>query len=108
VGDLPAIVGTTVYRIVQEALSNVVRHAHGAAATVRLCGERDGVTVVIVNGPGDRAGSGAPDGPDRVRHGLIGMRERVAQLAGELSHGPEPDGGFRVTAWLPAPVRDPG
>jgi signal transduction histidine kinase len=62
VGDLPAIVGTTVYRIVQEALSNVVRHAHGAAATVRLCGERDGVTVVIVNGPGDRAGSGHPTG----------------------------------------------
>jgi signal transduction histidine kinase len=108
VGDLPATLGTTVYRIVQEALSNVVRHADGAAAMVRLSRERGGVTVAVVNGPGDRAGFVAPDDPDRVRHGLVGMRERVAQLGGELSHGPEPDGGFRVTAWLPALVERDG
>jgi signal transduction histidine kinase len=103
VGDVPATVGTTVYRIAQEALSNVVRHAQGAAATVRLSRARGGVAVTIVNGPGGRGGLVAPDDPDRTRHGLTGMRERVAQLGGELSHGPEPDGGFRVTAWLPDP-----
>jgi signal transduction histidine kinase len=108
VGDVPATVGTTIYRIVQEALSNVVRHANGAAATVRLSGERGGVTVTIVNGPGGRAGFAAPDDPCRARHGLIGMRERVTHLGGELSHGPEPDGGFRVTAWLPGTVGDNG
>jgi signal transduction histidine kinase len=105
-GDVPATVGTTIYRIVQEALSNVVRHANGAAATVQLSREREGVTVTIVNGAGGRAGFAALDDPDRARHGLIGMRERVAHLGGELSHGPEPDGGFRVTAWLPGPAGD--
>jgi signal transduction histidine kinase len=108
VGDVPATVGTTIYRIVQEALSNVVRHANGAAATVRLSRERDGVTVTIVNGPGGRAGFPAPDDPGRARHGLIGMRERVTHLGGELSHGPEPDGGFRVTAWLAGAVGNNG
>jgi signal transduction histidine kinase len=108
VGDLPATVGTTVYRIVQEALSNVVRHAHGAAATVRLSREHGGVAVTVVNGPGGRSSLAAPDDPDRVRHGLIGMRERVAQLGGELFHGPEPAGGFRVTAWLPVPAGERG
>jgi signal transduction histidine kinase len=108
VGELPATVGTTVYRIVQEALSNVVRHAHGAAATVRLSREHGGLAVTVVNGPGGRSSLAAPDDPDRVRHGLVGMRERVAQLGGELFHGPEPAGGFRVTAWLPVPAGDRG
>jgi signal transduction histidine kinase len=107
VGDVPATVGTTIYRIVQEALSNVVRHADGAAATVHLSRERGGVAVTVVNGPGVRAGFVAPDDPDRARHGLVGMRERVTHLGGELSHGPEPDGGFRVTAWLPGRAGDP-
>lgn len=106
VGDLPATVGTTLYRIVQEALSNVVRHAHGAAATVLLSRRHGGVAVTVVNGPAGRAGLAAPDEPDRTRQGLNGMRERVAHLGGELSYGPEPHGGFRVTAWLPAPTEE--
>ena len=102
VGELPAVVGTIVYRMVQEALSNVLRHTGGAAATVRLRAERGGVEVEVVNGPGGRAGL-PPDDPDRSRHGLTGMRERVAQLGGELIHGTVPGGGFRVSAWLPRP-----
>ncbi|MEV0109897.1 sensor histidine kinase [Nocardia sp. NPDC050799] len=107
-GELPATVGTTAYRIVQEALSNVIRHAQGAAATVRLEQEREGLAVTIVNEPGARRSIAVPDDPERPRHGVIGMRERAEHLGGELSHGPTTGGGFRVRAWLPIrPIADP-
>lgn len=106
---VPDTVGTTVYRIVQEALSNVVRHADGASATVRVSRDRAGLAVTVVNTPGSRGTVAALEDPYRSRHGVTGMRERVALHGGHFSHGPEPGGGFRVTAHLPLPTgTEPG
>ncbi|MFH9238814.1 histidine kinase [Streptomyces anulatus] len=85
------------YRIVQEALSNVMRHAPGASAGVAIGHRPSGVTVRVVNSPPDRQAGPSPG----VRHGLLGMRERTAMLGGELATGPTPDGGWEVTAILP-------
>ncbi|MFD6474534.1 sensor histidine kinase [Streptomyces anulatus] len=85
------------YRIVQEALSNVMRHAPGASAGVTIGHRPSGVTVRVVNSPPDRPAVPSPG----VRHGLLGMRERTAMLGGELATGPTPDGGWEVTAILP-------
>ncbi|MGX1949400.1 sensor histidine kinase [Streptomyces anulatus] len=85
------------YRIVQEALSNVMRHAPGASAAVAIGHRPSGVTVRVVNSPPDRPAAPSPG----VRHGLLGMRERTAMLGGELATGPTPDGGWEVTAILP-------
>ncbi|MEU0102149.1 sensor histidine kinase [Streptomyces sp. NPDC006267] len=88
------------YRIVQEALSNVMRHAPGASARVEIAHRSTGLTVRVVNSPPDRPAAPSPG----VRHGLLGMRERTAMLGGELATGPTPDGGWEVTAILPAGV----
>ncbi|MFI7083192.1 histidine kinase [Streptomyces anulatus] len=85
------------YRIVQEALSNVMRHAPGASAGVAIGHRPSGVTVRVVNSPPDRPAGPSPG----VRHGLLGMRERTVMLGGELATGPTPDGGWEVTAILP-------
>jgi signal transduction histidine kinase len=92
---LPAGMGTTIYRIVQEALTNVVKHADPTRARVVLTRTNDVVTVEVVD-----------DGVGLLRrsddgHGLIGMRERVELFEGELHAGPLPAGGFRVAARLP-------
>ena len=92
---LPASVDLSAYRILQEALTNVRKHAGGAAATVRL-GWRAGALEIAVRD----AGAGA-DGMDGGGHGLVGMRERVRLHGGELRTGPAPGGGFEVTAVLP-------
>ncbi|MFH9136393.1 sensor histidine kinase [Streptomyces sp. NPDC017524] len=94
---LPPGVELSAYRIVQEALSNVMRHAPSASAEVVIGHRPAGLTVRVVNSPSDRP---APPSPG-VRHGLLGMRERVAMLGGELATGPTPDGGWEVTALLP-------
>ncbi|MBR7678511.1 sensor histidine kinase [Streptomyces daliensis] len=109
VDGLPQAVQLSAYRIVQEALANVVRHAPGARTTVSVTAPAasakkkavlKGLTVLVVNGP-----SPAPDGPpletSGTGHGLIGMRERVRLVGGSLDTGPLPDGGFRVAATLP-------
>lgn len=85
------------YRIVQEALSNVMRHAPGARAEVVIGHRPAGLTVRVVNSPPDRPAAHSPG----IRHGLLGMRERAAMLGGELTTGPTPDGGWEVTAILP-------
>ncbi|MFI8520586.1 sensor histidine kinase [Streptomyces sp. NPDC085481] len=93
------------YRIVQEALSNVMRHAPGARASVAVHYHRDGLTVRITNtAPVRRSGPVAADRAREPGHGLLGMRERTAMLGGELAAGPTPDGGWDVTATLPAPL----
>ncbi|MFD0369828.1 sensor histidine kinase [Streptomyces sp. NPDC127114] len=93
------------YRIVQEALSNAVRHAPGARAVVRTHYHRGGLTVRITNTAPARPPGPAPAGPGgEPGHGLLGMRERTAMLGGELAAGPTPDGGWEVTATLPAPL----
>ncbi|WPB93097.1 sensor histidine kinase [Streptomyces malaysiensis] len=94
---LPPGVELSAFRIVQEALSNVMRHAPGAEARVELGYQRRGLTVRVVNTAPDRP---APPSPG-AGHGLLGMRERAAMLGGELTTGPTPDGGYEVTAVLP-------
>ncbi|MEU8852887.1 histidine kinase, partial [Streptomyces sp. NPDC048564] len=86
------------YRIVQEALSNVLRHAPGASARVEVVHERSGLTVWVANSRPERP---APPSPG-AGHGLLGMRERAAMLGGALSAHPSPDGGYLVSAYLPA------
>ncbi|MFE1933061.1 sensor histidine kinase [Streptomyces sp. NPDC059474] len=100
---LPPGVELSAFRIVQEALSNVMRHAPGAQARVELGYQRRGLTVRIVNTAPDRP---APPSPG-AGHGLLGMRERAAMLGGELTTGPTPDGGYEVTAVLPTHHPDP-
>jgi signal transduction histidine kinase len=95
---LPPIVDQAAYRITQEALTNVLKHAGpGAAATVRLAFDPEGVDVEVTDdGPGSTGGVAMGS-----RKGLIGMRERVELFDGRFSAGPMEDGGFRVFARLP-------
>jgi signal transduction histidine kinase len=96
-GQVPPLVARCAYRIVREALTNVVHHAPGAAVTVRL-EARDGRLGVEVS---DRGGT--PPGPTAAAggHGLVGMRERVEILHGTLEAGPDEGGGWTVRASLP-------
>ncbi len=98
--QLPAGVDLSAYRIVQEALTNVVKHAGPARAQV-VVGYRDQDVTVEVTDDGRGGGASTGDGQAMVGHGLIGMRERVAAFGGDLEVGPRPDGGFRVAARLP-------
>jgi signal transduction histidine kinase len=85
------------YRIVQEALTNVLRHAPGAEAAVTLRRDGDRVHVIVRNGPPTGSGSGIGTG-----RGLVGLRERASGHGGELRWGHCPNGGFEVHARLPA------
>lgn len=93
---LPPGVDLSTYRIVQEALTNVLRHAGPSTATLRLRYAADEIEVEVVD---DGAGT-EPAGPTAGR-GLIGMRERVAVFSGRLATGPRAGGGWRVHAVLP-------
>jgi signal transduction histidine kinase len=97
--ELPARVDLFAYRIIQEALTNVLKHAGpGARTDVRLCTSNGGVVIEVVND----SPNGAPGSPGfQGGHGLIGMRERALLLGGTLDAGPRPGGGFRVVAHLP-------
>jgi signal transduction histidine kinase len=94
--ELPARVDLSAYRIVQEALTNVLKHAGpGAHAQVRVHTDRGGTSIEVRDdghGATVLAGTG---------HGIIGMRERALLLGGHLEAGPRPGGGFRVAARLP-------
>jgi len=106
---VPQTIGLAVYRIVQEAMSNVIRHAPGAPTTVLIDREAGDLTVDVKNAPSPEP---APPFAHRVPlgtsdtggHGLIGIRERVALLGGRTSLGPLDDGGYRVEARLPFDV----
>ncbi len=113
------VVGQAAYRILQEALSNVLRHAPGAPTTVTVGDAGSAVVVTVVNGEADAAaerqaagtqpvtdsaapGPQGPAGPVGVPgHGIIGMRERARLVGGTIETGPRPEGGFRVHAVLP-------
>ncbi|MGW5850253.1 sensor histidine kinase [Streptomyces sp. NPDC055254] len=95
----PPAVDLSAYRIVQEALANVVRHAPGARTRVSVTVDEDEVLVLVVNGPAQDAVVVLED--TGTGHGLVGMRERVRLTGGTLDTGPLPDGGFRVAARLP-------
>ncbi len=94
---LPPGVDLSAYRIVQEALTNSLKHAGPARARVLLRYEADGVTIDIRD---DGAGTVAANG-SRAGHGLVGIRERVALFGGDLDAGPAPEGGFTLRARLP-------
>ncbi|MEU5291261.1 sensor histidine kinase [Streptomyces umbrinus] len=117
--EVPEAVGLSAYRIVQEALANVVRHAPGAPTQVSVSasqpvsepaaesGSEDStrLTVLVVNGPSPQPPA-APLEEGGTGHGLVGMRERVRLVGGTLDAGPLPDGGFRVAAQLPLTEKD--
>ena len=92
---LPTGIELSVYRIVQEGLTNALKHAGPAHAEVRVSVADNAVEVVVEDdgrGVAERNGGG---------HGLVGMRERVAVYGGDLEAGPRPGGGFRLRARLP-------
>ncbi|MBB5959058.1 signal transduction histidine kinase [Saccharothrix tamanrassetensis] len=98
VGDLPAPISGAVYRTVQEALTNVRKHAGGATTAVHVQADPDELRVEIRNdAPARHECSSLPSGG----HGLVGLRERAALLDGTFEAGPAEDGGFRVAVTFP-------
>ncbi|MFC4959594.1 sensor histidine kinase [Streptomyces mauvecolor] len=95
---LPPTVGLTVFRVVQEALTNARKHAGSAHACVRLTYRQDMVSVEVLD---DGEGAASSNPGSGGGYGLIGMRERVALHGGTLTAGPRADGGFAVLAELP-------
>jgi len=93
---VPAAVGRTVYRIVQESLTNIARHADAATASVRIDCRPDVIAIRI-----DDDGKAVPDTAPTLGVGLLGMRERVTALGGRLRAEPRGEGGFTVQAELP-------
>jgi signal transduction histidine kinase len=101
---LPATVDLAAYRIVQESLTNVLRHAGPASAVVAIRYADDAMTISVDDdGRGQPAATAATNGHGAklAGHGILGMRERAQALGGELDAGPRTDGGFRVCARLP-------
>ena len=97
---LPASIDLAAYRVIQEALTNVVRHAPGASATVTVR-RRPGALVVEVEDDGRSGVLAAAEARQGAGHGLAGMRERVRAAGGSLEAGARPGGGFSVRAALP-------
>jgi signal transduction histidine kinase len=95
---LSAGVGLSAYRIVQEALTNVIRHAHAGHALVTVRYATDALELQVAD---DGVGAAASDGSNGSGHGLVGMRERVALYGGELRTGTGPGRGYIVRAVLP-------
>ncbi|MFF7309641.1 histidine kinase [Streptomyces sp. NPDC008137] len=106
VRELPQGVELSAYRIVQEALSNTLRHAPGATARVEIGYVLGGLGLRIVNGP--------PPNPSLIKpspgagHGITGMRERVSMLNGEMTAGRTDDDGYEVAVFLPVALPDEG
>ena len=108
--DVPAGVGLATYRIVQESLTNVVRHAGMTPTTVSFSRTGTSLHIEVLNRPGERPGTtqSAAVGPDlQAGNGVAGMRERVRSQGGQFSAGPTPGGGFAVRAELPCPAPSP-
>ncbi|MFI6486806.1 sensor histidine kinase [Streptomyces sp. NPDC050564] len=101
VRELPQGVELSAYRIVQEALSNTLRHAPGAPARVEIGYVLGGLGLRIVNGPAPA--TSLKKSAHGAGHGITGMRERVTMLDGEMTSGETDDGGYEVTVFLPVP-----
>ncbi|MFF3391051.1 sensor histidine kinase [Streptomyces sp. NPDC002669] len=103
VRELPQGVELSAYRIIQEALSNTLRHAPGATAGVEISYVLGGIGLRIVNGP--------PTGPVKpspgAGHGITGMRERVAMLDGAMTAETTAEGGYEITAFIPVQPAEP-
>ncbi|WP_205473666.1 sensor histidine kinase [Nocardioides sp. SYSU D00038] len=101
---LPPGVDLTAYRIIQEALTNVTKHAGDRTARVGLVWHRDRLVITVADdGDGARVAPGPSPADRSPGYGLIGMRERAAAVGGELSAGRRPEGGFLVSTQLPLP-----
>ena len=101
-GAVTDALGLTILRMVQESLTNVARHAHATRVEVRL-GVRDGgIEVEVIDN-----GRGLGENPAPDRHGLLGMRERIVELHGELELCSPAGGGLNVRARLPLPAAVP-
>jgi signal transduction histidine kinase len=99
---LPADIDLSAFRIVQEAVTNVVRHA-GTDRCLVWIDQQDGQLVIEVTDSG-RSAPASKISAAGTGYGITGMRERAALLGGDFSAGPRPDGGFRVAARLPVPM----
>ncbi|MDQ0762650.1 sensor histidine kinase [Streptomyces canus] len=106
VRELPQGVELSAYRIVQEALSNTLRHAPGASARVEIGYVLGGLGLRIVNGPRPELSLLKPS--SGAGHGITGMRERVSMLNGEMTAGATDEGGYEVAVFLPVPLRGEG
>ena len=104
--DIPAAIDQSAFRIVQEALTNVVKHSGASTCQVIIGYERSGLTVEITDPGGDPAAGREPRTAhaDGTGHGILGMRERVSLCGGEFTAGPRPGQGFEVIAHFPLPV----
>jgi signal transduction histidine kinase len=94
--DVPAAVARTAYRIVQEALTNIARHAAATTASIQIDYRPDALVIQV-----DDDGKATPDTTPNTGVGLVGMRERVTALGGHLRAAPRSEGGFSVQAELP-------
>jgi signal transduction histidine kinase len=94
---LPPAEDLSAFRVVQEALTNILKHADATTAEVGIRYEPGSIAIEVVDNGRAEAGQVSRNGG----HGLIGMRERIALYGGELQFGPRPAGGFRVRALLP-------
>jgi signal transduction histidine kinase len=92
---VPAAIGRAAFRIVQEALTNVLRHADASSALVRVAARADVLTIEVTDNGRAQTTAAAPG------HGLRGMAERAAAVGGHLDVGPREEGGWRVSAELP-------
>jgi signal transduction histidine kinase len=101
-GPLPADIDLSAFRIIQEAVANVVRHAGTGHCRV-LIGQQDGQLSIEITDSG-RGAPASKISPSGTGYGITGMRERAELLGGDLSAGPRPGGGFRVAARLPLPA----
>ncbi|WP_411079564.1 sensor histidine kinase [Streptomyces sp. cmx-18-6] len=104
VRELPQGVELSAYRIIQEALSNTLRHAPGASARVELAYVLGGLGLRVVNGPLTGLVKPSPG----AGHGITGMRERVAMLNGEMTAGATEDGGYEIAVFLPVALPEAG
>jgi signal transduction histidine kinase len=96
VPDLPAAVDHTTYRILQESITNVIRHAAATHLTISIRRDDGNLRITVTdNGRGHQPRGGT------TGHGIEGMRERVTLLGGRLTTAPQPGGGFQVRADLP-------
>jgi signal transduction histidine kinase len=96
--SLPPTTDLAAYRIIQESLTNALRHAGPTRATISLTWGQDDITIEVLDGGRGSQAGGAPPG---VGHGITGMRERAGAVGGSVDAAPRPDGGFRVHARLP-------
>ncbi|TCC27751.1 sensor histidine kinase [Kribbella speibonae] len=108
-GELPDVIELTAYRIIQESLTNVLKHAPTATAHVQITRAPRNLTITVTDSGARPASATAPAITHLgAGHGLIGMRERVAAVGGELVAGPEAAGGWAVRAVLPLETGDVG